>query len=198
MLICVFKYKGNTGLIGRLVKFGVPFWALICLVFLNAGCTVTKSKPAGPDTKVVEQAHKRFVNQEYDSAEKQFSMLARQGDSEKLIKTGRYGLSCIALARAQDMGSFIKALEPLLLQFDESDPVHRENSALLIHALNHGYQVLSKEKKGIMEQMNVQEAVKLNQKKENEKLKKMIKTLEHQISTLESIDQEIQEKRKNQ
>lgn len=192
----IFPYKNRMVMTGIARK---PFLIMVvCLGILSAGCNVRQIRPVNQDNGILHQARQAFMMGNHSAAEEQFNRLVKQAGDERDVNSGLYGISCLALATAGDTDAFLAALESILHQFPGSDPVHPANSQLLVRALEHGNRLMTKDRKQLISRINGLKTVNMQQNTENLELRKIVKNLEHQISILESIDQELQEKRKDQ
>ncbi len=182
----------------RTEQFSIWCCFLLLTGLVIGGCQFHSAQPVGVVHGPADQARQSFLDGDYQLAREKFTTLAEQTSDLKFQKAGFYGLGCIDMVLAGDVDTFFKRLESLLHQFDKADRFYLNNAELLFRALAHGSRLMNKEQEQILVQMTGLKADKIKLNMEIQKLQQQIKTLQHQISSLESIDQDLQEKRKNQ
>lgn len=175
-------------------------WVFLLTVGVSAaGCHYQGGlHPMGKDYPAVQEARQMFITGNYPLAKEKFNALIENGTRPGTVRFGRYGLSCVALVTAETAETYLKILEPFLqeqIQAEESLP---ENGALLTRALMHGTRLVIEERQDASAEIAGLKTENRDRHKMILQLQQQIKTLEHQISSLETIDQELQEKRKNQ
>lgn len=170
-----------------------------CWLFFMAGmsillgsCLHLELQPRSHRAEELEAARQAFFKEDYSLARKKFNELKSHPESSG---AGEYGLACIQMITAKDTGSFLAAFE-LLNRQPGSFP--GQNPDLLIKSMGHGLDLLERAGRKKSAQMAGLKADKTQQTKKIQTLVLKIKKLEHQILALENIDQELQEKRKNQ
>ncbi|MFN2354934.1 MAG: hypothetical protein ABR512_10475 [Desulfopila sp.] len=155
-----------------------------------------KTRIHGSGAKALLQAETAYFAGDYQLARELYSRVKNNNSEPLYGNQAIYGLACLRIVRAENTAELRRALAQLTAwQAPESD-AFLENPEMLITALNQRSDLfdcqveirdaISKKK---MEDSNTY-------KQEIEILKDTIEKLEHQISVLETIDQEIQEKRK--
>ncbi len=178
----------------RVVWYGLALLAGLGLT----GCQHKVIHPAEKSISPVDQARQAFLRGDYPLARKKFNILVKQAVDPKTINSSFYGLTCVDMIMADDTDTFFKALESLLQYHIPTGGSLSENYELLIRALGHSSRLIVNERKQTQDRIDRLKTKNIKQNTEILKLQKQIKTLQHQISSLESIDQELQEKRKNQ
>lgn len=198
----------QSSLIYTISKFKIQvsallFWIVLlaCLGLASGGCQQQSVHPPEKKQTALHQARQDFLNGRYHLAKEKFNALIKQTDQPQTVDAALWCLSCVSMATANDVGQFYTTLDSLL--HDEAGMVTRvgtqpENFKLLIKALEHGSHLVKKEQKKNKVKLTALKVKKAGQSKEIHKLQQLVKTLQHQISTLESIDQDLQEKRKKQ
>lgn len=177
------------------------------LLFFS-GCTVVEKidslngileqRPADLEIGKLQQAEDTFFSGNYDQAREMYTEIMRESSSPIYRNSALYGLSSIAIRTAADKEALQEGLAMMQQWVEPGAEItgYLENPRMIAEALNSQVGLLecipeiryvTTKKKG--------ELLKKHQE-EIEELKETIKKLEHQISVLEAIDQEIQEKRK--
>lgn len=171
---------------------------IAAFAFLVSGCVSPSLRPPGPDLSQLQHARDAFLNGEYQVSEGLFNRIARHNSDEQVVASARYGLFCLAMVRAKSVDAFLENLESILHYYPGSDPMHKDNSLLMIAAIRHGYILLRTDRSKTAAQQTAAGKENDKLKSKNKQLEARVKQLEHQILTLETIDHEVQEKRKNQ
>lgn len=175
------------------------FFLIISLCLIGSGCShIELSGSIQPETNDLELGENAFFQKDYRAAEKIFTMIIDNNTNPNRINSAQYSLACTRLAQSkteQEINEAMALLKKWSLSTLAGNQI--ENAQLLIPGLEKTIKLKEKEQgEGLKKNKQMVEIMN-DQKKTIVKLKQMIKTLKHQISELESIDQEIQEKRKN-
>jgi hypothetical protein len=198
----------------RILKFKAYLFFLLyglvlspCLGFVLIGCQYQSIPPVIEENMMVKQAHQAFLRGDYLLAGGKFRVLSEQTEDSEDQNYGRFGLSCVELATAGDASAFHTALVSFLQHYTRNSTqadsarinvAPPEDFELLIRALEHGSRLMTAEQQVTLNRIAGLKTKNEKQNKEIHKLQALVKILQHQISTLESIDQDLQEKRKNQ
>ncbi len=173
--------------------------ALFLLVLFSGlgmfGCKSFGVFSMGGETKNLQGANQAFLQGNYPLAREKYTLLSQQADTPEAVVSGLYGIACVEMITASDRAEFLKAFGVLIKAPNE---FQGQTPELLIQAFSHGIGLMEaadKEKSAAISSFSMREE---KQKIEHRKMQLLIKTLQHQISALESIDQELQDKRKNQ
>lgn len=185
------------------------FFLIVLVVAGFSGCKMAKSlksfeeKLAQPEAhgsteKTLMQAESAFFSDDYDLARKLYSRVKKNNNESFYHNQAIYGLACLRIITAEDTRELRQALVALSAWQapDTNVESYLENPRMLITALNNQSDLLDcqVEIRNAVTKMKMEE---LNRhKQEIVNLQTTIEKLEHQISVLEAIDQEIQEKRK--
>lgn len=160
----------------------------------NATSVLKSNQPEIDELKAGETA---FFQKNYTQASAVFTRIAKGNTDPRIKNIARYNLACTKLAMADNEQAFDEAMIWLTLWHPLKSPeTVSENPRLLIQLfreisdLNKNTQLESREK------IKSLTATTKAQNRKILKLKELIKTLQFQISELENIDQELQEKRK--
>jgi hypothetical protein len=138
-----------------------------------------------------------FLTQDWPRARKEFNAMAAQTKTPSAMTAGLYGLTCVDMATAADIPSFLKALETISHTPDPAgiNRFRNQNPELFILATDHGIRLMEKKLK---EQTDQLLRFRMEEKRFAKKTRihrQTIKHLKHQIQVLERIDRELQEKR---
>ncbi len=179
---------------------------LLFVVFLCglSGCTALQSietadkTTADPELNMLSQAESAYFSENYALAEEIFATLKGESENAIYVNAAQYGIACINIATASNTDELMKGFAMLTnWQEPDADVIHyQENPKMIAVALNKQVDLIQCEPE-IRTAASIKEETLLKEsQKEVKELKSTIKKLEHQISVLEAIDQEIQEKRK--
>ena len=195
---------------------------LVVLALALGSCTVHKRSPLKPlagasDRAAMSQGEAAFLAGETAVARKTFSRLAQNAAAPDVRQAARYGMVCADMVQAPDAAAFRAAVESFLHQFlnpalnpalapvPDPDSAQKSvsgfadvNPALLARGLSRGMVLEQVERKSAHDNAVALQAKERKWKKEKKKMQHLINTLQHQITVLERIDQERQEKRKVQ
>jgi hypothetical protein len=153
-----------------------------------------------PDREVatLDRAESAFFQGNYMLAKNLFNEVKRQSDKTHYINQAHYGLVCISIATAEGLDDIKKALAMMNKWQKPGGDIqgYLENPKMMSVALNKKTELLNCENEVKVITAKKKTVISKEQQDEIEQLKNTIKKLEHQISVLEAIDLEIQEKRK--
>lgn len=150
-----------------------------------------------PEIKDLEAGENAFFQKQYGDAAAIFSLIVDRSKDPGLKNIALYNLACTKLVVSENEYEFIEAMT-LLSEWSPSKGENGffENPLLLIPALWKTAEVNKKERLEILKKNKALNAMVKHQNKEIVKMKQIIQNFQRQISELETIDQEIQEKRK--
>jgi|GEM_PF-2072084 hypothetical protein len=155
-----------------------------------------KTKIHDSEEEVLFQAESAYFAGDYRLARELYSRVKENNGESLHGNQAIYGLACLRIISAPDIDELRRALAELSRWQAPDTDAYLENPGMLITALNKQsdlfdcqVEIRNATTKKKMEDTN-------EHKKKIEKLEATIEKLEHQISVLEAIDQEIQEKRK--
>jgi len=152
-----------------------------------------------PDYEVreLQKGEEAFFNREYKEAERLFSAVSVNSGNSVYQNYALYGIACIKMITAENAEEFKKAIELLeRWQYERQNLAgYHESPRMIIAAFNQQSHLLEREPEIIEVVSKTSEVMIKKQQREIRELKNTIKKLQHQISVLESIDQDIQEKR---
>jgi hypothetical protein len=152
-----------------------------------------------PDYEVRElrKGEEAFFQGEYQKAERLFSAISINSGNKEYQNYALYGIACSKMITAENAEEFKNAIELLesWKYVRQELAGYRESPRMIITAFNKKRHLLDREPE-IKEVISKKsEAVVKKQQQEIQELKNTIEKLQHQISVLEAIDQDIQEKR---
>lgn len=177
--------------------FLIPVYVFLLIIFLGfivSGCSpMERHAKIQPETKDLEPEENAFPQNDSKAVE----IIDKDTDLER-IDLALYNLACSKLARSETEQELIEAMA-LLKEWRQSKQAgyQGENPIHLIPGLEKTIELKEKERWESLKKNEQMVAIVKDQERTIVKLEQMIKTLKHQISELENIDQEIQEKRKN-
>jgi len=148
------------------------------------------------EIKILESGETAFFREEYTRADEIFTLIANQSKDPRIQNIARYNLACTKLIQSETQEKFAEAMALLSQWHPVRSAISIENTLLVIQNLK---KIADANKKYQLEILKKNQEMDALLKKKNTKicqLEKLIKTLQYQISELENIDQEIQEKRK--
>ena len=173
-------------------------YLLVLFFYLTlSGCYLgNQPEKNNAEIKILESGETAFFREEYTRADEIFTLIANQSKDPRIQNIARYNLACTKLIQSETQEKFAEAMA-LLSQWHPVRPaISIENTLLVIQNLK---KIAAANKKYQLEILKKNQERDALLKKKNTKicqLEKLIKTLQYQISELENIDQEIQEKRK--
>lgn len=157
---------------------------------------LTGKNASGPEVEMLDQAEAAFFEKKYELSESLFRKVQQDTKNSGYKKQASYGLSCIAIATSGNLNDLRKTVKEMSQKqkFQGTDQV--ENPRMLIVALDRKTDLLNCDTE--IKVVTTEKKIEVNKEhqQEIEQLKQTIEKLKHQISVLEAIDQEIQEKRK--
>ncbi len=191
------KYR-NTASPGRQVR--LIRYHLVCLVLLGVTLTGCRFElaPFGQNAVRLDRAEQAFLQEDYPRAREEFTLMMEMATHPDTRKIAGHGIACVDMITAENSETFLAAMDSFLQASTGEKGCHDMNPQLLIRAVGHGTALMDEEKTQILSRVAALSAKEKKYKKERLKMQHLIKTLQHQISALESIDQERQEKRKTQ
>lgn len=187
MIYCIFLLLAAMGLSGCKVVQTIDSW--------NG---ILEEPP--PDTEIGKllQAELEFFAENYTLAEELYSTVKDETGKDLYVNAAQYGLACIAIATATNADE-LKQGFLMLKEWQEPDGNvggFEENPKMISTAINSQLELLKCEPEIRYVAAKKKPAYEKKCQAEIAQLQETIKKLEHQISVLEAIDQEIQEKRK--
>jgi len=183
---------------------------LVPLILGLSGCKVVQTidsfngildaPPADPEIGTLLNAEFAFFSGNYDLAEDLYYSIRIDSNKDDYKNHALYGLACIRIITAEDTEQ-LKLGFNMLTQWQEPGVEavgYQENPKMITKALNDRVGLLDVECEPEIRYVTTKKKGDLLKKHKDEivELKSTIKKLEHQISVLEAIDQEVQEKRK--
>lgn len=161
------------------------------------GILNTKTQP-DPEIATLARAESAFFKGKYMLAKNLFNEVQRQSDKVHYKNQAYYGLVCVSIVTAEGLDDVKKAFAMMAKWQEPGDDIqgYLENPRMMSVALNKKTELLNCENEIKVITAKKKTVVSKEQQDEIEQLKNTIKKLEHQISVLEAIDLEIQEKRK--
>ena len=195
-MILKFSYKNSV--CTKRFGHGCGYLSLLLLIFVFSGCCfLNQPGKMHPETIRLKAGETAFFQEEYNRAGALFSETAEKSQNPRIQNIALYNLACTKLALSDNEDEFIEAME-LLDNWQPLKPekTNFENPLLVIQLLQNLTQLNRQERLEYIKTNKAMKAVVKHQNNQINELKKMIKILQYQISELENIDQEIQEKRK--
>lgn len=168
----------------------------LTLVFMLgiSGCVWTQKMGPQKSARLFNEPAQAFLRGDYELAHQGFAAMTAPGASEESKTAGRYGLACLEMILAKDTAQFISGLDGI-----SSPPrpdYSRQNPELLVIALRHGLGLVHMEQTREADRAKAMQEIESARVREVAALAERVKELEHQITTLEQIDQQVQEKRR--
>ncbi len=173
---------------------------LILLGLILAACTGCRFEGIGPfgqNTARLNRAEQAFFQGDYPCAREEFTLMMEMATHPDTKNAAQYGIACVDMITSENTDAFLNTMDSFL-QSSSGENSHETNPQLLILAVSHGITLMGVERRETSTRIAALSATEKKHKKERRKMQHLIKTLQHQISALESIDQERQEKRKSQ
>lgn len=177
----------------KFIKFSPVhiFLAIGILALITIGCkslSLEKSKKnrlATQELELLKNGYDAFVKTDYEKAAQIYNSLYKQSQYTKTRQWALYGLACIGLIKAENTLQFDKAIN-LWNKWQQSVPetFSGEDPRMIGPYI-----------KMTAPPCKMETEIRLLMDK-NAVLEKEIMTLKHQISSLEAIDQKIEEKKK--
>ena len=158
--------------------------------------TPTVLKNNQPGIEELKTGETAFFQKNYTQAAAIFTRIAKENSNLRVNDIARYNLACTKLAMAENEQAFDEAMI-WLNQWHSFEPAETasENPRLLIQVVQ---EIADLKKQTQLESQKKNLTLTATVKAQNKKilkLQELIKTLQFQISELENIDQELQEKR---
>lgn len=143
-----------------------------------------------PEVQDLREGEREIGLGNYKKAEQIFTTIYESDADQETKNTALYNLTCTRMLTAENIDEFIGAVELL----DDWKEANRgvffvENPNLIVDALKEQVKVLQREQARLGQKALEAKVTIVNQEKE-------LETLQHQISELEAIDQQLQEKKK--
>lgn len=173
------------------------FVLVIFFCLILSGCRLVNVPEKNQfETNDLEAGEKAFLQKKYKDADTIFSLIVDRSKDPGLKNIALYNLACTKLVVSENEHEFTEAMK-LLSRWNPSKKGkgHFENPLLMTQALRKIAEVNKKERLENLKKNKALDSIVKNQNKEILKMKQIVQTLQHQISELENIDQEIQEKR---
>ncbi len=157
------------------------------------------ASPGASETRALQKAENAFMKGAYQEATDIYSTLYETSENGVMKNAALYGLACITIITAENGDGVKKGIARLQTWQDkrgEDADYFMENPKMIALALHAKRKTLDQE--AIIHYVATEREGELVEvcEREKEELQAMIKTLQHQISVLETIDQELQQKRK--
>ncbi len=172
--------------------------AILLLLLPLAGCSVVQVvMPFGPHAQQLRDGEQEFEQGRYQKAETIFAQVLASNANSQTRNTALYDLACTRMITASTAGEFYAAVS-LLDDWQKSSPsgIYVENPNLIITALKKRARLTEDEKnQAIIKDRENQEII-AKQKEKIQEMKHLLRTLQNQMTELESIDQQLQEKKK--
>lgn len=162
----------------------------------NAGNATIVLENIQPGIEEIKTGETAFFQKNYTQAAAIFTRIAKENSNLRVNDIARYNLACTKLAMAENEQAFDEAMIWLnqWRSFEPSETAS-ENPRLLIQVVQ---EIADLKKQTQLESQKKNLTLTATVKAQNKKilkLQELIKTLQFQISELENIDQELQEKR---
>jgi hypothetical protein len=157
-----------------------------------------KKLSSDPEFATLKRAESAFFEGKYMLAKNLFYEVERTSDKSHYKNQAYYGLVCISIVTAEGLEDMRKAFTMFSKWQKGGAEIegYLENPRMMSVALNKKTKLFNCENEIKVITAKKKTVVSKEQQDEIEQLKSKIKKLEHQISVLEAIDLEIQEKRK--
>lgn len=164
---------------------------LLLILAIIPGCSFVPIVVSyAPEVQELREGEREIGLGNYKKAEQIFTTIYESDADQETKNTALYNLTCTRMLTAENINDFIGAVELL----DDWKEANRgvffvENPNLIVDALKEQVKVLQREQAMLGQKSVEAEVTIVNQRKE-------LETLQHQISELEAIDQQLQEKKK--
>ncbi|WP_163336790.1 hypothetical protein [Desulfopila sp. IMCC35008] len=209
----------HTGFFLNLRFFLVLLLTIIITALLQSGCSYVQIVVSASDeAQLLRDGEKAFLLGNYQKAEELFQQVYNSETDGQAKNTALYNLACTRMAIAQTTDDYNNSVE-LLKEWKQ--PYHSgfyiENPTLVVTALKISNQTLRTESEKLQKDLQKKSEDLKKKRKEIKQLhtkteslrtllqsyqednitaQEMIDTLQHQITELEAIDQQLQEKKK--
>jgi len=202
------------------LKFGISHWAAIFIFFFlcyGFGCSQnqkflsfeTKSSLHDPEKTTLQRGNEAFLSGDYQKALEIFGMLSQLADNAKTRRKALYGLACTRLILSENT----KDLDEAIILWDTWSqlvpPEIADEDPRMLKPLFSDRAFPKKIKKKMRprrkvdnnkansEMLKARDNKILQLQKQLKVMENEVETLRHQISSLEEIDQDIFEKKKD-
>jgi hypothetical protein len=158
---------------------------------------ILEEPTADYEVRELKKGEEAFFNEKYKEAERLFSAVSINSGNDVYQNYALYGIACIKMITAENAEEFKNAIELLesWKYVRQEIAGYYESPRMIITAFNQQSHLLDREPE-IKEVVSKEsEVIIKKQQREIQELNNTIKKLQHQISVLETIDQDIQEKR---
>lgn len=159
---------------------------------------ILEAPPPEEEMGILLQAEYAFFAENYDLAVELYDGVRQSSENELFRNHALYGLASVAMITATDSTELQQAVE-LLQEWREPEGEfsgYEENPKMIAAALARQVELFECEPEIRYVATKKEDDLLRQHREEIRRLKSTIIKLEHQISVLEAIDQEIQEKRK--
>lgn len=190
------------------MRIGKQFSLLIILLFTLTGCSAVQLVVSfAPEVEELRQGEREFELGNFEDADAIFARIYESHDNPQTKNTALYNLTCTRIMTAKNNEDYLAAVT-LLDDWQQTYPsvIYVENPNMVISALKEHSSLFAKDlhearkqKKKItalIKRGKKDKAVIESQIKTIEDLKDALNTLQQQITELEAIDQQLQEKKK--
>lgn len=171
---------------------------LVVLTLSLPGCNVIQVKVSyTPDGQLLLEGEKEFELGNFEEAERIFEEIYQSTPSLQTKNTALYNLVATKIINGTSTEDFMSAVT-MLKDWKKGYPegIYLENPYLMVTALQYKMIVFEDERKQLMSTSKQRQEIISNQKKKIIELNNLVDTLRHQITELEAIDQQLQEKKK--
>lgn len=170
-----------------------------------SGCsTIQLAVSFSPDVQKLRDGEREFKLGNFEKAEEIFLNIYQSDTTPQTKNTALYNLACTRIIAATDSEEFLAAVH-LLDNWQKTYPtvIFVEDPNLIIAALQARSQVImtdkiavEEERDTVLSQAHDDKGIINRQKRQIVLLNSQLQTLQHQIQELETIDQQLQEKKK--
>jgi hypothetical protein len=173
---------------------------LIAFIFALgiSGCSAVQLVVSfAPEMQRLRDGEREFEMGNYHEAEEIFAEIFDSKVSPQTRNTALYNLACTRIITAENSTDFIAAVT-LLDEWEKTHPsvIYVENPNLIITALQDRSSLLVINTDDVLQQQSENDAVLAKKDTEIKNLKAVVDKLQHQITELQAIDQQLMEKRK--
>ncbi len=150
-----------------------------------------------PEMQRLRDGEREFAIGNYNEAEQIFAEVFDSEVSPQARNTALYNLACTKIITSENSTEFIAAVS-LLDEWKKTyqSLIYVENPSLMITALQERSTLLVLNNDKEAQQQSENNAVLEKKDVENKKLKAIVNKLQHQITELQAIDQQLMEKKK--
>jgi K+/H+ antiporter YhaU regulatory subunit KhtT len=168
------------------------------IVFSITGCSAVQLVVSfAPEMQRLRDGEREFELGNFHEAEKIFAEIFDSKVSLQTRNTALYNLACTRIITAENSADFIAAVD-LFEAWEKTHPsvIYVENPNLVITALQTRSSLLMINTDETLQQQTEINEVITTKDAEIKKLKAVVDKLQHQITELQAIDQQLMEKRK--